>query len=38
VDEARDVLIVHLVDAADPERVRARHRRSWERWHRRVAP
>jgi multisubunit Na+/H+ antiporter MnhE subunit len=26
VDEERDVLIVHLVDAADPEGVRSRHR------------
>lgn len=26
VDEERDVLIVHLVDASDPEAVRARHR------------
>jgi multisubunit Na+/H+ antiporter MnhE subunit len=25
VDEARDVLLVHLVDAGDPEGVRARH-------------
>jgi multisubunit Na+/H+ antiporter MnhE subunit len=26
VDEARDVLITHLVDASDPDGVRARHR------------
>jgi multisubunit Na+/H+ antiporter MnhE subunit len=30
VDEERDVLIVHLVDASDPEAVRDRHRRAWE--------
>lgn len=36
VDPERDVLIVHLVDASDPEAVRARHRRSHERWHRHV--
>lgn len=26
IDEERDVLVVHLVDASDPEAVRARHR------------
>ena len=31
VDEERDVLVVHLVDAADPDAVRARHRRALER-------
>lgn len=36
VDEARDVLIVHLVDVGDPDAVRARHRRAHERWQRRV--
>jgi multisubunit Na+/H+ antiporter MnhE subunit len=30
VDEARDVLLVHLVDAGDPAAVRARHQRSSE--------
>jgi multisubunit Na+/H+ antiporter MnhE subunit len=38
VDEARGVLIVHLVDASDPAAVRARHDRTNERWQRRVAP
>ena len=38
VDEARDVLIVHLVDASDPDAVRARHQRAYERWQRRVVP
>ena len=36
VDEERDVLIVHLVDATDPDAVRARHHRAYERWQRRV--
>jgi len=30
VDEERDLLIVHLVDAHDPEGVRERHRRTHE--------
>ena len=38
VDEARDVLIVHLVDVGDPDAVRARHQRAYERWQRRVVP
>jgi multisubunit Na+/H+ antiporter MnhE subunit len=38
VDERRRVLVVHLVDASDPEAVRARHERTNERWQRRVAP
>lgn len=37
VDEARDVLLVHLVDAGDPAAVRARHARSSER-QRKVVP
>jgi multisubunit Na+/H+ antiporter MnhE subunit len=32
VDADRDVLVTHLVDARDPEAVRARHRRNDERW------
>ena len=36
VDEARDVLIVHLVDASDPDGVRARHQTAFERWQRHV--
>ena len=31
VDEARGVLLVHLVDARDPDAVRARHHRELER-------
>jgi multisubunit Na+/H+ antiporter MnhE subunit len=36
VDEERDVLIVHLVDASDPDAVRERHRRAYERVQRKV--
>jgi multisubunit Na+/H+ antiporter MnhE subunit len=36
IDEARDVLIVHLIDAGDPEAVRERHRRAYERVQRKV--
>jgi multisubunit Na+/H+ antiporter MnhE subunit len=36
IDEERDVLIVHLVDARDPDAVRERHRRAHERAQRRV--
>jgi multisubunit Na+/H+ antiporter MnhE subunit len=32
VDEARGVLVVHLVDAADPDAVRARHAHTHARW------
>jgi multisubunit Na+/H+ antiporter MnhE subunit len=38
VDDGRRVLIVHLLDASDPEAVRARHASTNERWQRRVAP
>jgi multisubunit Na+/H+ antiporter MnhE subunit len=31
VDEERDVLVVHLIDASDPDGVRARHHRDRER-------
>jgi multisubunit Na+/H+ antiporter MnhE subunit len=36
VDEEHDVLIVHLVDASDPQAVRERHRRAYERAQRKV--
>ena len=36
VDEERDVLIVHLVDASDPDAVRDRHRRAYERAQRKI--
>lgn len=36
VDETRDVLIVHVVDAGDPEAVRARHRKAHDDWQRKV--
>ena len=29
IDEERDVLIVHLIDASDPDAVRERHRRAY---------
>jgi hypothetical protein len=32
VDDERDLLVTHLVDARDPEAVRARHRHNDERW------
>jgi multisubunit Na+/H+ antiporter MnhE subunit len=35
IDEARGVLLVHVVDASDPEAVRARHRLADERMRRR---
>lgn len=38
IDERRGVLIVHLVDASDPEAVRERHRRTYERAHSKVLP
>ena len=34
IDEERGVLLVHLVDASDPEAVRARHHRAHERMER----
>jgi multisubunit Na+/H+ antiporter MnhE subunit len=36
VDEDRDVLRVHLIDASDPDAVRERHRRMYLRWLRRL--
>jgi multisubunit Na+/H+ antiporter MnhE subunit len=38
VDEARDVLVVHLLDASDPDAVRARHADVYERLQRKVVP
>jgi multisubunit Na+/H+ antiporter MnhE subunit len=38
IDETRDVLLVHLIDARDPDAVRARHRRERERWQGRAVP
>jgi multisubunit Na+/H+ antiporter MnhE subunit len=38
VDEERDVLVVHLVDAADPDQVRERHRAAFERRQGKVIP
>jgi multisubunit Na+/H+ antiporter MnhE subunit len=36
IDEKRDVLVVHLIDASDPDAVRERHRRAYERAQRKV--
>jgi multisubunit Na+/H+ antiporter MnhE subunit len=36
VDEAREVLIVHVLDARDPAAVRARHAHARARWQREV--
>ncbi len=36
VDPTRDVLIVHVLDASDPDRIRARHALARERWQRHV--
>ena len=36
VDTERDVLVVHLIDAGDPEAVRARHADTHERLLRKV--
>jgi multisubunit Na+/H+ antiporter MnhE subunit len=36
VDEERDMLIVHLVDASDPDAVRERHCRAYERAQRKL--
>ena len=38
VDDDRDVLIVHLVDAGDPDEVRRRHRREYERHQGKAVP
>jgi multisubunit Na+/H+ antiporter MnhE subunit len=38
VDGRRGVLIVHLVDAGDPQAVRERHRHTFERWQGKVVP
>jgi multisubunit Na+/H+ antiporter MnhE subunit len=36
VDALSDTLVVHLVDAGDPDAVRARHAAAHERWQRKV--
>lgn len=36
VDARRDTLVVHLVEAGDPDAVRARHAAAHERWQRKV--
>jgi multisubunit Na+/H+ antiporter MnhE subunit len=36
LDAERDVLIVHLVDASDPQAVRARHEHTYDTWQRKA--
>ncbi|HET6550494.1 MAG TPA: Na+/H+ antiporter subunit E [Solirubrobacter sp.] len=38
VDAEGDALFVHVLDASDPDAVRARHERTDRRWQRRVVP
>lgn len=38
VDETRSILVVQVLDASDPDAVRDRHARTYERWQRRVVP
>lgn len=38
VDWERRVMLVHVLDASDPDAVRARHARFYERWQRPVVP
>lgn len=38
VDEERRVMLVHVLDARDPDDVRERHQRFYERWQRRAFP
>lgn len=38
VDEKRGVMLIHVMDATDPESVRQRHRQFYERYQRKVFP
>ncbi|MDQ4072181.1 MAG: Na+/H+ antiporter subunit E [Actinomycetota bacterium] len=38
VDEEEQVMLIHVLDASDPDAVRARHRSFYERWQRRAFP
>jgi multisubunit Na+/H+ antiporter MnhE subunit len=38
VDEERGVLVIHALDAADPDAIRARHHEFYERYQRKVLP
>lgn len=38
VDEERGVLVIHALDAADPDAIRARHHDFYERYQRKVLP
>lgn len=38
IDEERSMIVMHVLDASDPDAVRDKHRRRYERWQRKVAP
>lgn len=38
IDEDREVIVMHVLDARDPDAVRDKHRRRYEHWQRGVAP
>ncbi|MDO8212108.1 Na+/H+ antiporter subunit E [Conexibacter sp. CPCC 206217] len=38
VDEERGVLVIHALDASDPDAIRARHHEFYERYQRKVVP
>jgi multicomponent Na+:H+ antiporter subunit E len=38
VDETRGLILMHVLDARDPDAIRDRYRWRYERWQRRVAP
>jgi multisubunit Na+/H+ antiporter MnhE subunit len=38
VDEEEELMLIHVLDASDPDAVRARHRSFYERWQSRAFP
>lgn len=38
IDEERELILMHVLDARDPDAVREKYRRRYERWQRKVAP
>lgn len=38
IDEQRRVILLHVLDARDPDAIREKHRHRYERWQRGVAP
>lgn len=38
IDEERGVILMHVLDASDPDAVREQYRHRYERWQRKVAP